>query len=123
MANDNLGDITCGGCDNSAHIRQQKTGKKLLYLYCPNCGMDKRSGAKLQAKWQAAIDGVSPPVPSKNEKPSNEWQPNQLDKVDNENEQSKERNNSETNGNGIRNTLAGLGIFGILGLVWRASRV
>ena len=119
MANDNLGDIKCGGCDNTAHVRQQKTGKKLLYLYCPNCGMDKRSGAKLQAKWQAAIDGISLDVPSETDKQAAEWQPEILDKENSENERSEERNDSGTSGK----LFAGLGILGILGLVWRAAQV
>jgi len=117
--NKNLGDIQCSGCDGVAHVRQQATGKKLLYLYCPNCGMDKRSGAKLQAKWQAAIDGVSLDVPSKSEKLAAEWQPEKLDKENSENDDNKERNDSGTGGK----IFAGLGILGILGFIYRAARV
>lgn len=54
-ANPDLGAIKCDACDGFAAIRRQKTGRQYLYLHCPNCGMDKRSGEKLQAKWEKAI--------------------------------------------------------------------
>ena len=58
--NPDLGVIECEGCDSFAVIRRQRTGKKYLYINCPNCGMDKRSGAKLQAKWERAIGNQQP---------------------------------------------------------------
>lgn len=117
--NKNLGGITCGGCDGGAHIRQQATGKKLLYLYCPNCGMDKRSGAKLQAKWQSAIDGTLPVQANKTEKQADEWQPEKLDREKSENDEINERTNSGTSGK----IFAGIGIVSVLGLIWRAARI
>ncbi|MFT5755408.1 MAG: hypothetical protein ACI9LM_000115 [Alteromonadaceae bacterium] len=57
--NPSLGNIICHGCECQADIKQKKTGKKLLYLHCKNCGLDQRSGNFLQLKWQHAIDGVS----------------------------------------------------------------
>lgn len=60
--NPDLGVIECEGCDSFAVIRRQRTGKKYLYINCPNCGMDKRSGPKLQAKWERAI-GEQPAEP------------------------------------------------------------
>ncbi|GHE87420.1 hypothetical protein [Thalassotalea profundi] len=63
MKTDNpiLGECTCDACGNNAGIKRKRTGKKLLYLHCPNCGLDQRSGALIQAKWQAIIDGVELP--------------------------------------------------------------
>jgi len=60
--NPDLGAIECDACGGFAAIRRQRTGRQLLYLHCKNCGMDKRSGAKLQAKWERAI-GEHPPEP------------------------------------------------------------
>ena len=56
--NPSLAKIACGGCDGQADIKRKRTGKKLLYLHCTNCGLDQRSGAKLQARWQGAINGT-----------------------------------------------------------------
>jgi len=57
--NPSLAKTTCNGCNGQADIKQKKTGKKLLYLHCKNCGLDQRSGNFLQLKWQHAIDGIS----------------------------------------------------------------
>lgn len=122
MANENLGDLNCGGCDGVAHVRQQKTGKKLLYLYCPNCGMDKRSGAKLQTKWQAAIDGISLDVIPKAKPIEKEWQDKSLDKEEKQDEEREQRNDNGNSGNSGK-IFAGLGILGIIGLVWKATRI
>ncbi|RZD19840.1 hypothetical protein [Pseudoalteromonas sp. MEBiC 03485] len=58
--NPDLGAIECDACGGFAAIRRQRTGRQLLYLHCKNCGMDKRSGAKLQAKWERAIGEQQP---------------------------------------------------------------
>lgn len=57
--NPDLANCTCDGCNGTGHIRQQKTGKRLLYFYCPTCGMDKRSGELLQAKWRKLVDAAN----------------------------------------------------------------
>ncbi|MCS6180956.1 MULTISPECIES: hypothetical protein [Shewanella] len=56
MAGEILGHIECDGCGQAANIKKVGNSKALLYLHCPNCGLDRRSGAMVQAKWQAAID-------------------------------------------------------------------
>lgn len=56
MAGEILGHIKCDACDQTANIKKVGNSKALLYLHCPNCGLDRRSGAAIQAKWQAAID-------------------------------------------------------------------
>ncbi|TMO62856.1 hypothetical protein [Pseudoalteromonas aurantia] len=53
--NTELGTIECEGCGSFASIRRRANGKQLLYLHCKNCGLDQRSGAKLQAKWTKVI--------------------------------------------------------------------
>ncbi|MCS6211260.1 hypothetical protein [Shewanella baltica] len=55
MAGEILGQIECDGCGQNAGIKKI-SNSPLLYLHCKKCGMDRRSGAALQAKWQAAID-------------------------------------------------------------------
>ena len=35
--NPDLGAVECDGCGGFAAVRQQKTGKKYLYLHCKNC--------------------------------------------------------------------------------------
>jgi len=55
MAGEILGHIECDGCGQNAGIKKI-SNSPLLYLHCKKCGMDRRSGAALQAKWQAAID-------------------------------------------------------------------
>jgi hypothetical protein len=66
--NPSLGKIACDGCNELADIKQRQNGQKLLYLHCKQCGLDQRSGANLQAKWQAAING-EPEQPLITEKP------------------------------------------------------
>ena len=94
MANESLGQIECSGCDGTADIKRRTNGKRLLYLHCKNCGLDQRSGAKLQAKWQAIIDGINSPVATTQ---ANEWQPEERSETENDNEQ--QRNNNEQNEN------------------------
>lgn len=53
--NPDLGGIECDGCGGFAAIRRKSTGRRLLYEHCPNCGMNQKSGEKLQAKWEKAI--------------------------------------------------------------------
>jgi hypothetical protein len=60
MAGDALGYIKCDGCGEQAAIK--KIGNSdLLYMHCKQCGCDRRSGALVQAKWQAAISGEQLP--------------------------------------------------------------
>ncbi|WP_054200924.1 hypothetical protein [Pseudoalteromonas undina] len=93
--NPDLGAVECDGCGGFAAVRQQKTGKKYLYLHCKNCGMDKRSGEKLQAKWQKAIGEKPPELPALNSEPApqnlsagGEWIPpevkNEIERINNE---------------------------------------
>lgn len=68
MAGEALGFIKCDGCGEQASIKKQ-SNSKLLYLHCKGCGCDRRSGAQVQAKWQAAVNGE---VPASNDE---EWKP------------------------------------------------
>lgn len=125
-SNPDLGACECDACGGFAAIRRQKTGKQYLYLHCPNCGMDKRSGAKLQAKWEKAIGqnaGENSAIESEIAQPLNtpqipneinagEWMPvevkQELERINNETKESEtnERNsefNSEKNSIGTSN--------------------
>ena len=62
--NPELAKVACEGCGGEASVKRRANGKRLLYLHCPSCGVDQRSGAKLQAEWQAAIDGITPNQPT-----------------------------------------------------------
>ena len=128
-----LGQTACDGCDGLAHIKRKATGKKLLYLHCPNCGLDQRSGKLLQQKWQTAItneepQAAAPPVT----KPVDEWTPDYEQRKatpnpsqrEQQNEPAAERNNSEEeptskrSGNGVKYVIAGVAAifgFGIIG--------
>ncbi|WP_151201418.1 hypothetical protein [Pseudoalteromonas piscicida] len=110
-ANPDLGHIQCDGCSGMAAIRRQRTGRQYLYLHCPNCGMDKRSGHLIQAKWEKAIKGeVSETLatetptnqPVITHKPAaNEWTPTTTETEQNHDDQQSEaerdnkRNGSE----------------------------
>ncbi|PLT23520.1 hypothetical protein [Pseudoalteromonas sp. MelDa3] len=94
-SNPDLGALGCDGCGGFGVVRQQKTGRKLLYFYCENCGMDKRSGKLLQAKWRKAIDEQPPEMPALNSEPvkqevasGGEWMPqevkNEIERINNE---------------------------------------
>ncbi|MBU2871977.1 hypothetical protein [Colwellia sp. E2M01] len=116
MANESLGLISCSGCNGDAHIKRKKTGKKLLYLHCKNCGLDQRSGKLLQERWQQAIDGGAalPPEREKssliNEKSNNnlnEWEPE--DGNSNSDNEKSNKDDSGRSGGGFK-ALAGLGI-------------
>lgn len=111
-SNPDLGAVECDGCGGFAAVRQQKTGRKLLYLHCKNCGMDKRSGEKLQAKWRKAI-GEQPPeitafksesVPSAQNATvlNNEWQPREVrEEIERINNEAKtQKNDSGANDSG-----------------------
>ncbi|MBQ4844403.1 hypothetical protein [Pseudoalteromonas sp. MMG005] len=52
---ENLGVIECNACGVFANIRRRANGQKLLYIACPNCGNDQRSGAAQQAKLEKVI--------------------------------------------------------------------
>ena len=123
--NASLANIVCNGCNGQANIKRKRTGKKLLYLHCTNCGLDQRSGEFLQKKWQHAIDGISEitsevvtEVDSELSKPTTEtisetiaesseqeWQPtknNQLSGVDSDsiNEQTRPESGSKEQASG-----------------------
>jgi hypothetical protein len=53
-----LAEIQCEACQATANIKRRATGKKLLYIHCPNCGLDQRSGGIQQAKLKDAIKAV-----------------------------------------------------------------
>lgn len=77
MAGEILGHIECDGCGQTANIKKLKNSP-LLYLHCKQCGMDRRSGAALQAKWQAAIDSpqsLDNPQDSPENQGGVEWSP------------------------------------------------
>ena len=102
--NPDLGAIECDACGGFAAIRRQKNGRKLLYLHCKNCGMDKRSGEKLQAKWEKAIGGTVADIPSiekitveKQAEESGEWIPQE---VRNEIERINHETKTQTNDSG-----------------------
>lgn len=60
MAGEVLGQIQCDACGGLAGIKKI-SNSELLYLHCKKCGCDRRSGAQVQAKWQAAVNGSQLP--------------------------------------------------------------
>lgn len=92
--NEQLASIECVACGCAeAAIKRRKNGKRLLYIHCPKCGTDQRSGAKLQADLErrvsAALKGETPPTAA-NDEPTpapmvaeiaelEEWQPEQIE--------------------------------------------
>lgn len=52
------GEIICDSCGEVAALKQIKNSSN-LYLHCKKCGCDRRTGAGIQKKWQAAISGIN----------------------------------------------------------------
>jgi predicted RNA-binding Zn-ribbon protein involved in translation (DUF1610 family) len=75
MAVQILGQVECSACGTQANIKERGNSSK-LYLHCPNCGLDQRSGKRQQDKLQAIIDsdGKSPAEQAAPTKQS-EWTP------------------------------------------------
>lgn len=65
MANDELGRIACD-CGKVASVYQAKRKGAHLYSRCPNCGLDQRTGKRVQEKLYWLTDwneGRKPPMP------------------------------------------------------------
>ena len=138
MSNPVLGHIECDACDQVADIKQRANGNRLFYLHCKQCGMDNRSGAKLQAKWKAATQAKNPglnPGPKANfasETPETdttaEWQPDpELEGNHNEltttNTSESERTAPEDSdsGSGVGRALAVIFVIGLAAVGIRAK--
>lgn len=122
MANPVLAEIICDGCGNQASIKKLNNSP-LLYLHCKTCGMDRRSGQQLQAKWQAAIDGKSdlPAViegAEQDEKLGAEWKPPVEEKPEGEAEDNKE--NSGISGKSI--AVGTIGALSVLAMFFKAIK-
>ena len=73
MAGEILGTINCDGCGNQAGIKKLKNSD-YLYLHCPKCGCDRRTGELVQSTWRAATQSPeSVDNPQDAEDP--EWSP------------------------------------------------
>lgn len=57
MAGETLAHTECNGCEGVANIKQRANSKNILYLHCPTCGLDQRTGKKIQAFWRGIVDG------------------------------------------------------------------
>lgn len=57
MAGEALAHIECAACGTEQAAIKKIGNSELLYTHCKKCGCDRRSGEKIQAIWQAAIDG------------------------------------------------------------------
>jgi len=67
MANEILGYMACPSCDQQAAIMQARRKGAHLYTSCPDCGMDQRTGKRVQlAIWRAASWKGEPPTPPSN---------------------------------------------------------
>jgi hypothetical protein len=80
MANEIEGYVECEACGNQANIKRKATGKKLLYIHCPKCGLDQRSGDKMQAKLNGILKGET--LPAEREEQATEtnfeqWKPSE----------------------------------------------
>jgi|GEM_PF-2506555 len=68
-ANPTLGSVQCD-CGQLADVKQARRGKgRYLYSHCPECGIDQRTGARVQAHlWAATVwrNGLKPSEPPPN---------------------------------------------------------
>ncbi|BAJ02163.1 hypothetical protein [Shewanella violacea] len=115
MSNPILATIECDGCTGDASIKKLNNSP-LLYLHCKTCGMDRRSGKQLQAKWQAAIDGKSdlPAVIEKAESLADEWSPPAESDPENKDE------NSGVSGKTI--AVGTIGVLSVLAMFFKAIK-
>ena len=62
MANDELGRIKCN-CGKTASVYQAKRKGAHLYSRCPDCGLDQRTGARVQNRlyWETDFNGGGKP--------------------------------------------------------------
>lgn len=66
MANDVLGYAPCG-CGKKKQVMQAKRKGDHLYSRCDDCGLDQRTGARVQQKlWDSAEWIDEPPTPPEN---------------------------------------------------------
>ncbi|MBY5920409.1 hypothetical protein [Ferrimonas balearica] len=118
MANPAIGKLRCNTCDDVAEVRQQCNGERLLYTICPNCGMDRRSGAKVQAMWREQMVGVDDELPEgsaeSGETPENTWLPDEQTCPESENQETEKAGTGTWVGLGIATVLAvGLAFLGV----------
>lgn len=65
MANETIGHVNCAHCGESADVRRYKTGARLLYYNCNDCGIIRPSKGKGQAwitahvRWIGETEGAS----------------------------------------------------------------
>lgn len=52
-----VGTMQCETCNSQATLHETARGtrKALLYVRCPECGCDQRTGAKIQAHWRQTM--------------------------------------------------------------------
>ncbi|ABV36803.1 hypothetical protein Ssed_2194 [Shewanella sediminis HAW-EB3] len=119
MANPILVTIQCDACGGDASVKKLNNSP-LLYLHCKTCGMDRRSGKQLQAKWQAAIDGKSglPDAPEQAESVEGEWSPPVEDKPESNAEDKPE--NSGISGKSV--AVGTIGVLSVLAMFFKAVR-
>lgn len=120
MANPELASITCDGCQNPASIKKLNNSN-YLYLHCKKCGMDRRSGEDLQAKWQAAIDQKQTQsdqvvVPEVENSPR-EWTP-----AVSEPDQQKKSDEIEDRVSGKAIAAGTIGVLSVLAMIFKAVR-
>ncbi|WP_345857392.1 hypothetical protein [Shewanella algae] len=123
MAGEALGYISCDGCGGDAAIKKLGNSE-LLYLHCKQCGCDRRSGAMVQEKWQAAINGSQLPesleaTQDPDWKPTPETHKNTpapvLENPENNTEQNPENSGGKTIGFAVS-------LLAIAGLIFKAAR-
>ncbi|WP_394131663.1 hypothetical protein [Shewanella maritima] len=76
MAGEPLACVECDACGGQGVIKKL-SNSPLLYLHCKSCGCDRRSGKRLQAKWNAAISNsaLEDDTQTASNPESDEWQP------------------------------------------------
>ncbi|MDR8523849.1 hypothetical protein [Shewanella fidelis] len=122
MAGEALAHIDCTACGTEKAAIKKIGNSSLLYTHCKKCGCDRRSGAAIQAIWQAAIDGGSlepdvsnPATDIEDPKQNGDWVPPQ------ENEQETENSEPAPSMAKAIFSAALLGL-GCIGLVIKAAR-
>lgn len=85
-----LGKTDCTACGGTAHIKRRSNGRNLLYIHCPKCGTDQRSGHLMQDKLEKIVKGeaAAPQTIPKSQPKSDEWHPTLMNESGNKTEHS-----------------------------------
>ncbi|QLE85573.1 hypothetical protein FLM48_11080 [Shewanella sp. Scap07] len=123
MAGEPLAHIECDGCGNQAAIKKL-SNSPLLYLHCKKCGCDRRSGERVQAKWQQAVESPH----SLDDKQESDWSPSRETHKNNPENSGDLEQNEDNQDNGtesfqVKKVITGVSVFlAISGMLFKAIK-